>query len=165
MNGLLDQSTPARKKQTRKNFFYLFLNEGRYISKMNKAVFGSRKSIFRKYFIFRKCYFSERKMFLCLWLYFKKYFLVFGKCYKEKDKTRKTNTAPKLTLAFDWLWRRSTAIDGVRRREASIAISRRRDRDQRRDLTMARSRSTLLLSRARALSLSLSFSGNALKGK
>ena len=41
-------------------------------------------------------------MFLCVWLYFKKfsekYFLVFGKCYKEKDKTRKTNTAPKLTL-------------------------------------------------------------------
>ena len=74
---------------------------------MNKAVFGSRKSIFEKYFIFRKCYFSEKKMFLCLWLYFKKifkkYFLVFGKCYKEKDKTRKTNTAPKLTLAFDWL--------------------------------------------------------------
>ena len=107
MNGLLDQSTPARKKQTRKNFFYLFLNEGRYISKMNKAVFGSRKSIFEKYFVFRKCYFSERKMFLCVWLYFKKffekYFLVFGKCYKEKDKTRKTNTAPKLTLAFDWL--------------------------------------------------------------
>ena len=55
-----------------------------------------------KYSIFRKCYFPERKMFLCVWLYFKKFseknFLVFGKCYKEKDKTRKTNTAPRLTL-------------------------------------------------------------------
>ena len=41
-------------------------------------------------------------MFLCVWLYFKKfsekYFLVFEKCYKEKYKTRKTNTAPRLTL-------------------------------------------------------------------
>ena len=67
-----------------------------------KAVFGSRKSISGKYSIFQKCYFPERKMFLCVWLYFKKfsekYFLVFGKCYKEKDKTRKTNTAPRLTL-------------------------------------------------------------------
>ena len=80
-------------------------------SHLFKAVFGSRKSIFgkysifEKYSIFRKCYFPERKMFLCVWLYFKKfsekYFLVFGKCYKEKDKTKKTNTAPRLTLAID----------------------------------------------------------------
>ena len=161
MNGLLDQSTPARKKQTRKNFFYLFLNEGRYISKMNKAVFGLRKSIFGKYFIFRKCYFSERKMFLCLWLYFKKYFLVFGKCYKEKDKTRKTNTAPKLTLAFDWLWRRSTAIDGVRRREASIAISRRRVHDlgsRSTTLVLANGADWVSVSLLRSRSLSLSLS-------
>ena len=65
-------------------------------------------------------------MFLCVWLYFKKfsekYFLVFGKCYKEKDKTKKKNTAPRLTLAIDWLRRRLTAIDGVRRREGEIAI-------------------------------------------
>ena len=65
---------------------------------VSKAVFGSCKSISGKYSIFWKCYFPERKMFSCVWLYFKKfsekYFLVFGKCYKEKtnpentDKTR-----------------------------------------------------------------------------
>ena len=47
-----------------------------------KALFGSCKSIFGKYFIFCKCYFSERKMFSCVWLHFKKcfekYFLVFS---------------------------------------------------------------------------------------
>ena len=78
---------------------------GNYIPNAFKAVFGSHKSIFEKYSIFWKCYFPERKMFLCVWLYFKKfsekYFLVFGKCYKEKDKTKKTNTAPRLTLAID----------------------------------------------------------------
>ena len=47
-----------------------------------KALFDSCKSISGKYSIFQKCYFSERKMFSCVWLHFKKcfekYFLVFG---------------------------------------------------------------------------------------
>ena len=51
-------------------------------------MFGSCKSISGKYFIFRKCYFSERKMFSCVWLYFKKifgkYFLMFG-CILENN--------------------------------------------------------------------------------
>ena len=49
---------------------------------VTKAAFGSCKSISGKYSIFRKCYFSERKMFSCVWLHFKKcfrkYFLMFG---------------------------------------------------------------------------------------
>ena len=69
---------------------------------MTKAVFGSRKSISGKYSIFRKCYFPERKIFLCVWLYFKKfsekYFLVFGKCYKEKTNPSPPRTKPRLTL-------------------------------------------------------------------
>ena len=122
-------------------------------------------------------------MFLRVWLYFKKffekYFLVFGKCYKEKDKTRKTNTAPKLTLAIDWLRWHSTAIDGVRWREGEIAIDGAISRRQVCDLG---SRSTALvlansvdwsldvrttptgsLSPSCALALSLSLSGIHLK--
>ena len=61
--------------------------------KMNTlAVFGSCKSIFEKYSIFRKCYFPERKIFSCVWLHFKKffenYFLVFGE-EEGKDKPDK----------------------------------------------------------------------------
>ena len=44
--------------------------------------FGSCKSIFRKYFIFRKCYFSERKMYLGVWLprksFYRKSIPIFG---------------------------------------------------------------------------------------
>ena len=102
---------------------------------MNKAVFGSRKSIFEKYFIFRKCYFSERKMFLCVWLYFKKffekYFLVFGKYYKEKDKTRKTNTAPRLTLNARLGSTAQCFASSSPTTALSIAISRSVDRDRR----------------------------------
>ena len=73
-----------------------------------KAVFGSCKSISGKYFIFQKCYFPERKMFLCVWLYFKKfsekYFLVFGKYYKEKtnpENTDKTQIDARCLTGFD----------------------------------------------------------------
>ena len=114
-------------------------------------MFGSRKSISGKYSIFRKCYLPERKMFLCVWLYFKKffekYFLVFRKCYKEKDKTRKTNTAPRLMLAIDWLRRRSTVFDGVKRRSRSAWS---RDHDRQRDLAKRRSRSREALRRSRS---------------
>ena len=77
-------------------------------------------------------------MFLCVWLYFKKfsekYFLVFGKCYKEKDKTRKTNTAPRFTLAIDWVRRREgeIAIDGAISRSVDRNLAKHRaDRDRR----------------------------------
>ena len=101
-----------------------------------KAVFGSCKSISRKYSIFQKCYFPERKMFSCVWLHFKKiskkYFLVFAK--KEgKDKPRKTQTKPRKKnhqrSTLDWLVRRGarsrSTLDWVRRRGAL------RDRDRR----------------------------------
>ena len=45
-------------------------------------MFGSRKIISRKYSIFRKCYFPERKTFSCVWLsqnsFYGKLILVFG---------------------------------------------------------------------------------------
>ena len=54
----------------------------KYYEMLIKAPFGSCKSISRKYSIFQKCYFSERKMFSCVWLHFKKcfekYFLMCG---------------------------------------------------------------------------------------
>ena len=66
-----------------------------------KAVFGSRKSIFGKYSIFRKCYFPERKTFSCVWLsqnsFYGKLISVFGsfkhfyrKCIKfgKRNKTQ-----------------------------------------------------------------------------
>ena len=60
-----------------------------------KAVFGSCKSISRKYFIFRKCYFPERKMFSCVWLpqnsFYGKLIPVFG---SFKHFYRKCFTCP-----------------------------------------------------------------------
>ena len=97
------------------------------------AVFGSCKSISGKYSIFRKCYFSEGKMFSCVWLHFKKfsekYFLVFGK-EEGKDKPRKTRTKPRKKNH-----QRST-LDWVRWRGASRAPVR---RPRRRSRSMARS--------------------------
>ena len=90
-------------------------------------------------------------MFLCVWLYFKKfsekYFLVFGKCYKEKDKTRKTNTAPRLTLAIDWVRRRSASRAPVRRlrRRSRSREAPRRSRSARRRVHDLGSRSTTLV--------------------
>ena len=86
--------------------------------------------------------FLERKMFLCVWLHFKKfskkYFLVFGK-EEGKDKPRKTRTKPRKKIIND---RRSTGFDGVVLRELQFD-DRAVDRDQRSDLTKARSGSTL----------------------
>ena len=100
------------------------------------AVFGSCKSISGKYSIFRKCYFSEGKMFSCVWLHFKKfsekYFLVFGK-EEGKDKPRKTRTKPRKKNH-----QRSTGFDGAVLRELQ-SDARAVDRDRRRDLTKARS--------------------------
>ena len=90
-------------------------------------------------------------MFLCVWLYFKKfsekYFLVIGKCYKEKDKTRKTNTAPRLTLAIDWVRRRSASRAPVRRlrRRSRSREAPRRSRSARRRVRDLGSRLTTLV--------------------
>ena len=86
-------------------------------------MFGSCKSIFEKYSIFRKCYFPERKIFSCVWLHFKKfsekYFLVFGE-EEGKDKP-----------------------DKPRRRTAQSHRDR-RDQDRRRDRTARRSTSSAI---------------------
>ena len=113
-------------------------------------MFGTCKSISRKYSIFQKCYFLERKMFSCVWLHFKKisekYFLVFAK--KEgKDKPRKTQTKPRKKnhqrSTLDWLVRRGarsrSTLDWVRRTKPRRT---RRDRDRRHDLVKRRSRSS-----------------------
>ena len=106
-----------------------------------KAVFGSCKSISGKYSIFRKCYFSERKMFSCVWLHFKKfsgkYFLVFGK-EEGKDKPRKKNHQ---RSTLNWFRRRDASRAPVRR-SRRWSRSRRRDRDRRRNIATARSRSS-----------------------
>ena len=71
-----------------------------------EAPFGSCKSISGKYSIFRKCYFSKRKMFLCVWLHFKKcfekYFLVFG-CVLENTIENTFSTCCSHFLTFSWL--------------------------------------------------------------
>ena len=76
-----------------------------------------------------------------------KYFLVFGKCYKEKDKTRKTNTAPRLTLAIDWVRRRSASRAPVRRlrRRSRSREAPRRSRSARRRVRDLGSRLTTLV--------------------
>ena len=65
------------------------------------AVFGLCKSISGKYSIFRKCYFSEGKMFSCVWLQFKiffeKYFLVFRKEVGKEEGRGKTQKNPEQT--------------------------------------------------------------------
>ena len=74
-------------------------------------------------------------MFLCVWLYFKKfsekYFLVFGKCYKGKTNPSPPRTKPRLTLDA----RDLAAPDKPITIAPSIAISRStaasRDRDLR----------------------------------
>ena len=72
----------------------------------NLAPFGSCKSISGKYSIFRKCYFSERKMFSCVWLHFKKcsgkYFLVFG-CVLENTIENTFSTCCSHFLTFSRL--------------------------------------------------------------
>ena len=83
------------------------------------------------------------KMFSCVWLYFKKfsekYFLVFGKYYKEKtnpENTDKTQIDARRSTGFDGAVLRELQSDDrtvdrdlVKHRAAS------RDRDRRRDLT------------------------------
>ena len=64
------------------------------------------KSISEKYSIYRKCYFPERKMFSCVWLYFKKcfgkYFLIFG-CVLENTIENTFSTCCSHFLTFSQL--------------------------------------------------------------
>ena len=100
-------------------------------------------------------------MFLCVWMYFKKfskkYFLVFGKCYKEKRNPSPPRTKPRLTLDARDLAapentsrprrtnpsrpRRRSQSREAQRHFARSRSARTRDRDRRRDLAKRRSRS------------------------
>ena len=103
-----------------------------------KALFDSCKSIFGKYSIFQKCYFSERKMFLCVWLHFKKcfekYFLVFGlltfshifsvakRIYNIIHSSIQTQTKPRKKIS------KSGQIERRRKRERRLGSTRACDR-------------------------------------
>ena len=125
-------------------------------------MFGCCKTFSGKYIFSGNANFRKRKLFLCVWLYFKKfsgkYFLVFGK-EEGKHKSRKTQATTQkktsTTIGDRDLRSRSTA----RSRSRSGAISRRRDRD----LAVRRFSSR---TRARSLSLSLSLIfGKCFEGK
>ena len=79
-------------------------------------------------------------MFSCVWLYFKKfsekYFLVFGKCYKEKTNPEKHRKNPDWRSTLDWVRRRSAS-------RAPIPRSRCQSRSREAPRRFARSRSTL----------------------
>ena len=139
-------------------------------------MFGCCKTFSGKYIFSGNANFQKRKIFLYVWLHFKKfsgkYFLVFGK-EEGKHKSRKTQATTQKKIINDDRRSRSTARSRSRLLcEIAIdgAILRSVDRDLEssslavdRDLATARSQSTtrsrrptLLLSRARVLSLSLS---------
>ena len=137
-------------------------------------MFGCCKTFFGKYIFFENANFRKRKMFPCVWLYFKKFsgknFLVFG---KERGKHKSENTSHNLEKKKNHQFQKCFQSDD--RDHGAIAI-RDRDRDLAfftRSRSTARSRSCrrsrhrtgagardlgldLLLSRARARSLSLS---------
>ena len=77
-----------------------------YPNLLLESPFGSCKSISGKYYIFRKYYFPERKMFSCVWLHFKKcfgkYFLVFG-CVLENTIENTFSTCYSHFLTFSRL--------------------------------------------------------------
>ena len=148
------------------------------------AVFGCCKTFFGKYIFFGNANFRKRKMFPCVWLYFKKFsgknFLVFGKeGGKHKSENTSHNPEKKKIINSRNVSSPTTAITARSRFEIAIAIlPSSRDHDRRCDRDLAVDRAVgleleLAISdwifssrvRARALSLSLSFSGNALKGK
>ena len=77
-----------------------------YPNLLLESPFGSCKSISEKYYIFRKYYFPERKIFSCVWLHFKKcfgkYFLVFG-CVLENTIENTFSTCYSHFLTFSRL--------------------------------------------------------------
>ena len=141
-------------------------------------MFGCCKTFFGKYIFFENANFRKRKMFPCVWLYFKKFsgknFLVFG---KERGKHKSENTSHNLEKKKNHQFQKCFQSDD-------------RDRDSRsrsgscllREITIdgaiailpsiapsdwswsSRSRTgSSPLARARSLSLPLSFSGSELK--
>ena len=115
-------------------------------------MFGCRKTFSGKYIFSGNANFRKKKIFLCVWLYFKKfsgkYFLVFGKeGGKHKPRKHTSHNPEKLRSR-----RREIAINVAisRRRDLAFAISRSTLREIapsiaisiRRDLAKARSRST-----------------------
>ena len=156
---------------------------------MIEAVFGCRKTFSGKYIFSGNANFRKRKIFLCVWLYFKKfsgkYFLVFE---KEEGKHKSENTShnpekKKSSIPEMFPVRRPRRDRDLRSR--SMVRSRSEfvivpDRDRRRNLAKLELTidgleleltipdwifSSRPRARALSLSLSLSFSRNALKGK
>ena len=129
-----------------------------------KAVFGCCKTFSGKYIFSGKANFRKRKIFLYVWLHFKKfsgkYFLVFGK-EEGKHKSRKTQATTQKKIINDD--RAVIAIDGaiVIRLLREIAPrtgagARTGARDLGLELELATWTGSSPLARARALSLSLS---------
>ena len=113
-------------------------------------MFGCCKTFSGKYIFFGNANFRKRKMFLCVWLHFKKfsgkYFLVFGKEEgKHKSENTKQKPQPGKKIINDHITRsrsrrdRDLAVDRVVGLKLELAIS-----------------DWIFSSRARALSLSLS---------
>ena len=125
-------------------------------------MFGCCKTFFGKYIFFENANFRKRKMFPCVWLYFKKFsgknFLVFGK-EGGKHKSENTSHNPEkknhqFQKCFQSIRDRDLAFFARSRstvRSRSCRRSRRRTGAGARDLGL-----DLLLSRARARALSLS---------
>ena len=97
-------------------------------------MFGLRKSISGKYFIFRKCYFPERKTFSCVWLsqnsFYGKLISVFGsfkhfyrKCIKSGKRNQNPTKENESTTSNERCDRRSTSSAIAVRRATSSAMS------------------------------------------
>ena len=133
--------------------------------------------------------FSEKEMFSCVWLHFKKfsekYFLVFGE-EEGKDKPKQTQTNPEegedgaIAPLVDWRsqsmsgvidkrarWTIAPLIDRVAHRSTSAFVewSHRSSINEQRDRQSVLSDLGSLFSLSLSLSVSLSFSENNLKWK
>ena len=113
---------------------------------MIKAVFGCRKTFSGKYIFSGNANFRKRKIFLCVWLHFKKfsgkYFLVFGK--EEGKHKPKKNIINDRNLAINSAssHRRDLTIDlRSRSRDGAISCRRSRSEARARDGAISRSRS------------------------
>ena len=104
-------------------------------------MFGSCKTISRKYSIFRKCYFPERKTFSCVWLsqnsFYGKLILVFG---SFKRFTRKCIKSGKTLVPRSEREERRESPDQRERAQIAPLVRRSHRADERRG---ARSRSSI----------------------
>ena len=100
-----------------------------------KAVFGCRKTFSGKYIFFGNANFRKMKIFLCVWLYFKKfsgkYFLVFGKEGGKHKPRKHTSHNPEKKKKIINDENVSSSTTAVRSRseiaiDGAITISRRR---------------------------------------